>query len=244
MIASVLRLLKRRLSFILLKGDNVQCPICQGRFKHFLPYGSTLRPNAQCPTCKSLERHRMIWLFLKERGLLSISHTRLLHVSPESVFYKHFSKAKNIDYVPIDKFDPGYRYPKGTLNVDITKIPFPDASFGAILCIHVLEHIPNDTTALKELHRVLKSDGWAIILVPIDNTLEVTFEDTSIIDPEARKKFYGQKDHVRLYGRDYLLRLQNAGFTVELIDYFKKLTETERQRFALLPGEDIYFCKR
>ncbi|MBK8554775.1 MAG: methyltransferase domain-containing protein [Lewinellaceae bacterium] len=143
----------------------------------------------------------------------------LLHVSPEKMLFRKFKTLPGIQYVPADKFDPGYHYPAGTVNMDITDIQYPDAHFDAVICSHVLEHVPDDAKAMKEIHRVLKPGGWAIMLVPIDANLEKTFEDASITDPEARLKAYGQSDHVRQYGMDFGKRLENAGFTVKRDDF-------------------------
>lgn len=222
-------------------GNELHCPICKRSFSKFLSYGVVPRPNAQCPGCKSLERHRLVWLFINQRNLLNAKN-KLLHVSPETVFYDLFSKNPLIDYYPVDKFDPGYTYPRDTQNVDITKTDFPDNSFDAIICNHVLEHIPEDLTAMQELKRVLKHGGWAIIMVPVNNTLNKTYEDFSITSPEERLKAFGQSDHVRLYGLDFIDRLRTAGFSVQRQNVFDTVHKQEKSRMALIPGDDIYFC--
>lgn len=223
-------------------GDDFYCPICKRSFSRLLPYGVVTRENAQCPGCKSLERHRSVWLYMEKNHLLE-GNIKLLHVSPETVFFRHFSRNPQIEYHPVDKFEPGYNYPKQTRNVDITKTDFPDNSFDAIICSHVLEHIPADVTAMRELKRILRKGGWAIIMVPIGDIPE-TFEDFSITSPKARLKAFGQSDHVRLYGRDFIERLRTAGFTVERNDVHAALTKKEQERMALLPGDDIYFCTK
>jgi SAM-dependent methyltransferase len=226
-----------------LRGDQVYCPLCEKGFVTFLPYGVRKRANAQCPNCYSLERHRLIWLFMKEKGILGRA-LKMLHVSPEIVFFDKFKRASEIDYVPIDKFDPGYTYPKGTQNADITALPYPDASFDFILCIHVLEHVPDDALAMRELLRVLKSDGCAIIQVPLDKHLAITQEDLSITDPVMRQKLYGQPDHVRQYGLDYEQRLIAAGFKVEVNKFDEKFSSEEKFKLGLPIDEDIYFCTK
>jgi SAM-dependent methyltransferase len=235
--------LSKALRSVLLRGDNNHCPICRGDFVTFLPYGVRKRPNAQCPSCGSLERQRMIWLFAEQRGLFK-SRQRLLHVSPEKILFKKFSLDANIDYVPIDKFDPGYRYPKGTENVDITAMPYADDSFNAILCIHVLEHVPDDHLAMTELRRVLKPGGWAIIQVPLDKKRASTYEDFSITDPAEREKAFGQPDHLRWYGRDYAERLRRAGFEVEVVDFAGEMPEKDQNRYGLPLDDDIYLCRK
>lgn len=238
---SLLQQLVKPLRGIVLRGDNNHCPICGGDFVTFLPYGVRKRPNAQCPRCGALERQRMIWLFAAQRGLFGPPQ-RLLHVSPEKILFKKFSADKRIDYVPIDKFDPGYRYPKGTQNVDITDIPYPDAHFDAIICVHVLEHVPDDHLAMTELCRVLKPGGWAIIQVPLDKKRETTYEDFSITTPEGRERAFGQPDHLRWYGRDYAARLRRAGFEVEVVDFTGQMPEKDQNRYGLPQDDDIYFC--
>jgi len=226
-----------------LRGDNTYCPLCEKSFVTFLPYGVKKRANAQCPNCQSLERHRLIWLYMKDKGILS-KPMRMLHVSPEIVFFDKFTRSTGVDYVPIDKFYPGYRYPKGTQNADITQLPYPDQSFDFVLCIHVLEHVPDDALAMRELLRVLKPNGCAIIQVPLDKNLPVTQEDLSITDPNVRQQLYGQPDHVRQYGLDYEQRLSNAGFTVEVDKFDERFSSAEKFKLGLPVDEDIYFCTK
>lgn len=180
---------------------------------------------------------------MKEKGILE-APLHLLHVSPEVVFFKKFVRTPRIKYVPIDKFDPGYRYPKGTVNADITQLPYSDHTFDFILCIHVLEHVPDDALAMRELYRVLKPGGSALIQVPMDNDLAVTQEDLSITDPVVRQKLYGQPDHVRQYGRDYKERLEKAGFQVAVEAFDKAFSQEEIFKFGLPSDEDIYLCKK
>jgi SAM-dependent methyltransferase len=215
----------------------------------FFPFGKPVRFNAACPNCGSLERHRLIWLFLfgQNNDLLSNlqSEGNLLHIAPERAFWKKFRRDKGIHYFPADKFMPGCRYPSGTKEVDILNITHPDNFFDAILCVHVLEHVTNDIQAMKEFHRVLKPGGWAILQVPIDYTRANTFEDDSITTPEGREQYFGQYDHLRLYGRDYPQRLEQAGFKVECIDFFNTLSEENQKLFALAGNDGIiYLCKK
>jgi SAM-dependent methyltransferase len=243
MIELILKKLAKGVRSFALRGDNNYCPICERRFATFLPYGVRKRPNAQCPGCQSLERQRLLWLYIREKKLFQ-KPTRLLHVSPETVLFNKFKNDADIDYVPVDKFDPGYRYPKGTQNVDITQMPFPDNSFDAIICIHVLEHIPDDAKAMRALYRVLKPGGWAIILVPLDKNRSTTYEDFSITDPAGREKAFGQPDHVRWYGLDYRQRLEAAGFGVSVDAFAHQFPAEEIFRLGLPDDEDIYFCTK
>jgi ubiquinone/menaquinone biosynthesis C-methylase UbiE len=145
-------------------------------------------------------------------------------------------------YVPVDKLSLGNFYIPGTINMDITSINFPDSKFDVIICNHVLEHIENDKLAMKELFRVLKPGGWAVLLVPIDKNRTITYEDHTIVNPKQREKIFGQYDHVRIYGIDYKDRLSSAGFKVEIQDYVSKFSEEDIFKYGFQRGEDIFIC--
>jgi SAM-dependent methyltransferase len=233
---------------IALAGNNVECVCCSGTFITFLPSGLIKRANALCPNCQALERHRLHWHYMIHNTNLKNlnSKVRLLHVSPEKVFYDKFIENPLIDYFPVAKFGEGYEdaYPPKTSNLDLTDINFPDNSFDIIYCSHVLEHIPADLKAMTELYRVLKPGGWALLQVPVDRNRDTTFEDDSITDPDEREKYFGQKDHVRVYGKDYKQRLVHAGFTVREENYTAKFTENEIFRFGFMKDEHIYYCSK
>lgn len=233
---------------VALKGDNVHCICCSGSFITFLPFGLIKRANAFCPGCGSLERHRLDWHFMinKTNLLNSNSTLRILHVAPEAVFYNKFIDNPKFDYVPCAKFGEGYtdQYPDKTINVDITDIRFDDNSFDVIYCSHVLEHVPDDLKAMQEFYRILKPKGWAMLQVPLDKSRIKTYEDFSITDPKKREKAFGQYDHVRVYGIDYIERLKLAGFTVNQINYTKEFTENEIFHNGFQKGEDIFICTK
>jgi len=231
---------------LILKGNNIYCPCCVKQFSTFLPYGNPVRFNVKCPDCYSLERHRLLWLFLFDSSNdLLTSKVKLLHVAPEFTFFRKFRKLTNIQYFPADKFMQGYKYPRGTKNIDISSINFPDNYFDAILCNHVLEHVPDDIQAMKELYRVLKPGGWAILQVPIDCQREITYEDSTITKSEEREKCFGQHDHLRCYGLDYEKRLKQAGYIVDKIDYYSTFSEKDIIKMGLNKGDGIiYFCKK
>ncbi len=206
----------------MLRGSRFYCPICERGFRRFLEFGIEPRQNACCPSCGSLERHRLLWLVicnLQSKGIIK-SGGKLLHVAPKQCLVEKFRQ--EYDCISIDLKDE-----KSMMIMDITAIAFEVESFDAIVCNHVLEHIPDDRKAINELYRVLKPGGWASIQVPI--TGDVTQEDLSIADPKDRLRLYGEEDHVRCYGRDFVNRLKEAGFEVSLIP---KISLFEEKEFA------------
>lgn len=230
------------------KGDRVICPICNSKFKKFAPGGLMKRGNARCLKCQSVERHRLLYLYLIGRTSLfsNPSKTRLLHFAPEKSFYDIFSKQTEIEYIPCDLNPELYSY-RGRIKiekVDISKIPFTANHFDVILCSHVLEHIRDDSEALRELYRVMKNGGWGIFQVPIDYSRNTTYEDFTITTQEGREKAFGQKDHIRMYGRDYKNRLASCGFNVIEDDYVKSFSSEELFKYGLQDFELIYLCKK
>jgi predicted SAM-dependent methyltransferase len=200
-----------------------------------LPYGyGNQRENVLSPSTLSLERHRLLWLYIKNETDLFTNQYKLLHFAPEQAFYKRFKKMKNLDYVTTDLDSP-----LAIIKADICKLPFKDNEFDVILCNHVLEHIPDDTKAMNELYRVLKPGGWGIFQIPQDLSREITFEDNSITDKKERAKIFGQYDHVRIYGRDYFDKLRTIGFQVQEVEYATTLSEEEITRYCLAKGEII-----
>ena len=230
-------------------NKKVHCVCCNNDFDAFLPFGLIKRTNALCPNCGSLERHRLHWHYMENRTILFSENReklKLLHVAPELIFYNKFMGNSQIEYLPCDKFEKGYEnvYPSNTVNVDITDIQFDDNEFDVIYCSHVLEHVIDDKKAMNELYRVLKPNGWAMLQVPIDNNRECTFEDFSIVVPQEREKYFGQKDHVRIYGKDYKKRLEDSGFTVRVENYIQNFTEEEVFKNGFMMGEEIYICTK
>jgi SAM-dependent methyltransferase len=222
------------------KGNKVECNVCHHTFKKFLPYGRLKpRENALCPKCLALERHRLLWYFLQTKTNFFTDKLKILHVAPELCFIKRFENMPNLDYLTAD-----IESPLAKIKMDILAIPFNENTFDVAFCNHVMEHVSDDIKAMGELYRVLKPGGWAIIQSPMDLSLEKTFEDPSITSPSEREKAYGQDDHVRLYGRDYKKRLEQAGFQVAEITLSKELSLEEMERYALPKDEIIYWCKK
>ncbi|CAM1342627.1 class I SAM-dependent methyltransferase [Tenacibaculum aestuarii] len=223
-----------------LKGDNFTDPIDGKSFRKFLPYGyGVQRENALSPSTLSLERHRLLWLFLQQESNFFSSEKKLkvLHIAPEQCFLDLFRKQQNLEYITSD-----LESPIADVKADICDLPFEDNSFDVVFCNHVLEHIPNDTKAIQELYRVMKVGGFGIFQIPQDLSRETTFEDDSITDPKERAKIFGQYDHVRVYGRDYFDKLRSIGFAVDEIDYTQKIAPEKLERFALMKGEILPVC--
>ena len=228
-------LIGRPILAFFLKGNNFTDPIDGKSFKSFLSYGYEVqRDNVLSPSTLSLERHRLLWLYLKNETNFFKAHKSVLHFAPEQCFLKRFRSLKNLDYTTTD-----LESPIADVKADICNLPFEDNSYDVILCNHVLEHIPDDTKAMQELYRVLKPDGMGIFQIPQDLNRETTFEDNSITDKKERAKIFGQYDHVRIYGRDYFDKLRSIGFKVNEVDYTAKFSEEEITRYCLAKGEII-----
>ena len=216
------------------KGDQFTDPIDGSSYRKFLPYGyQNLRQNALCPGTLSLERHRLLWLYLDRKTTFLTDSIRVLHIAPEQVFYKKFKSFSHWDYTTSDLHSP-----LADVKADICALPFEDNSYDFILCNHVLEHIPNDLKAMEELYRVLKPGGTAILQVPLEEDRENAFEDDAITDQQERTRIFGQYDHVRVYGQDYYNRLEKVGLKATAVDFIKEISATEVKRFAL-PTERI-----
>ncbi len=221
-----------------LKGNTYMDPIDRKRFSRFLPYGyGKQRTNVLSPSTLSLERHRLLWLYLKAETNFFTTPAKVLHFAPEQAFYKRFRKLSHLDYTTTD-----LNSPLADVKADICNLPFADDTYDIIFCNHVLEHIPDDTKAMQELYRVLKHGGMAILQIPQELDRETTFEDDTITDPKERAKIFGQYDHVRVYGRDYFEKLRTIGFKVDEVDYTTVLSLEEVKRYCLAPGEILPVC--
>lgn len=226
-----------------------RCPSCGQTFPQFYPamVGDHIAFHVQCPYCKSYERHRAQFLYY-QRNTDLLEAKRLLcvlHCAPEELFYKILSQHANVDYYTMDKWE-GYTVCGQRMRdyADLTGLPYEDGKFDYILCNHVLEHIPDEQKALGELYRVLKNDGTAFLNVPLDPDLAVTLEDPAYNTDALRLKYYGQRDHVRKYGRDYQKRLERAGFVVTCVTVGEYFSKKERDVYGLLDFERIYVCQK
>ena len=221
-----------------LKGNAFTDPIDGKSFRKFLPYGyGKQRENALSPSTLSLERHRLLWLYLKEQTDFFTVKKTVLHMAPEQCFLPIFRKQANLEYTTADLYSP-----IADVKADICDLPFDENSFDVVFCNHVLEHIPDHTKATQELYRVLRPGGMGIFQIPQDLSRAITFEDDAITDQKERAKIFGQYDHVRVYGSDYFNKLRSIGFTVDEVDYTKKIAPEMVERFCLSKGEILPVC--
>lgn len=227
---------------LLYKGNNVECPVCEKKFRKFLSYGSNVahRENVLCPYDLTLERHRLMWLYLKnESNFFTADKLNVLHIAPEQCFHGHFKKQSNLNYLTGDLVSP-----IADMHFDLHEIPLEDNRFDVVFCNHVLEHVNDAMRCMQELHRVMKPGGWGIMQVPQDITRAETYEDWSITSPEEREKHFWQKDHVRLFGRDYPDWLRKAGFQVEDGFAAHPISDALAERYRLPKGEVLYIVKK
>lgn len=225
---------------LFMRGNTFEDPINGKTYRTLLPYGRIKsRANALAPDSMSLERHRLIWLYLNEKTNFFNENLRFLHIAPEYCFIPLFKKQTNLEYTTADLNSPW-----ADVKIDVHDIPFKENTFDVIMCNHVLEHVENDKKVMSEFFRVMKKGGWGIFQVPIDYSREYTFDDPTITDPKEREKHYWQSDHLRLYGRDYGKLLTKAGFEVTEDTFVKELDTKLIKRFALPKDEIIYFCRK
>jgi SAM-dependent methyltransferase len=206
------------------RGDRVHCPCCGSSFRRFKAFKA---PDRICWTCGSLERHRLVAHYFDDHPELTTPGMSILHIAPEEALARRLRAIPGAEYVGGDltaQFGP--------VPIDVTAMQFADASFDAVLCNHVLEHVPDDRKAMAEIRRVLKPTGWALLLVP-DVHADVTDEEPTISDPDEQLRRFGQDDHVRRYGWDYLTRLEEAGLHVDVIRSETLLPEETIERDRL-----------
>lgn len=206
-----------------------------------MPYGRiNPRPNALCPHCLSLERHRLIWMYLQQETNFFKTPLQVLHVAPEVCFMKRFEKQHGVRYITTD-----IESPLAKVKADIHQLPFADNTFDAVLCNHVLEHVADDIQAMREIKRVLKPEGWAILQVPFFSPVpETTFEDNTITDKREREKIFGQDDHVRKYGQDYASRINASGLIAEKNNFAQSLSKEIIARASIMENEVLYIGKK
>lgn len=226
----------RKVSQYAYKGNNVECPICGATYRKFLPYGyEDVRENALCPKCLSLERHRLIWLYLREKTSFFEMPIKVLHIAPEQCFEERFRKLANLEYITADLESPIADY-----KCDVQELPFAENEFDMVICNHVLEHVDDDTRAMSEILRVMKKSGQAIILVPVDFNRETTYENPAIKSSKERKEHFGQYDHQRVYGLDFPEKLKSIGYQIPEINFLDEIIPEKKIRYRLPAKEFMY----
>lgn len=227
---------------LLYKGDKVECPVCERSFSKFLSYGSDVahRENVLCPYDLTLERHRLMWIYLRDHSdFFTAPNLEVLHIAPEQCFHKRFKAQSNLNYLTGDLVSP-----IADLHFDLHQIPLEDNRFDVVFCNHVMEHVDDALQCMRELYRVMKPGGWAIMQVPQDFSRETTYEDPSIVTPEDREKHFWQKDHVRLFGRDYPQWLEKAGFKTEIFNKEEALGADLIERYRIGASEILYIFRK
>ena len=233
-------LIVRPVLILIYKGNACKDPIDGKTFSKFLPYGyQEQRLNVLSPSTLSLERHRLLWLYLQRKTDFFTRRQKLLHFAPEQAFFKRFKAMQNLEYTTTD-----LNSPIADVKADICDLPFETNYFDTLICNHVLEHIKDDSKAMRELLRVLKPGGIAILQIPQDLSRATTFEDDSITDSKERSRIFGQYDHLRIYGRDYFEKLRKIGFQVKEVDLTSELTMEEVDYFRLSKGELLPICTK
>ena len=225
---------------LFMRGNVFEDPINGMKYRCLLPYGRLVsRKNALAPDSMSLERHRLMWLFMKEKTNFFTDNLKFLHIAPEYCFINIFKSMTNLDYTTGDLLSPW-----ADIKMDVHNIPFEDNKFDVVICNHVLEHVKDSKKVMSELYRVMQPGGWGIFQVPIDTSSNETIEDKNVTDPKERERLYGQDDHLRLFGLDYGRKLSNVGFKVTESEFINEIDPKLVKRYALPEGEIIYFCQK
>jgi SAM-dependent methyltransferase len=243
-----------RIAYFKFNGKGFTCNYCNASYEKFVPeypdnfisaaiynndviagYGE----NVYCPNCMSKNRERLLLAIFQNRFVLK--EKSILHFSPEKHIYRYLrerTKIKTVDSMPgfYKNIDPNISY------ADATDLTFPDESFDLVIANHIMEHIPEDEKAMRELFRVTKKGGSAILQVPYSHKLEHTIEDPKIRDPKEQERLYGQRDHVRIYAfDDYKNRLTRAGFSLQVLTPDEL---TEYRRHAIQVNESVFLCHK
>lgn len=219
------------------RGNAVHCPVCDRGFDRFKADWN--RPAALCWRCGAQERHRAQWLLFERRPELLAQARSLLHFSAEWCLRRRLAALPGLRYVTSD-LDPTQA---ADLRLDVTATRLPDGAFDAVICSHVLEHVPDDAAAMRELRRITASGGWCLVMVPLALDRATTYEDAAVTTPEDRRREFLQHDHVRLYAPDIADRLRVAGFAAEVIDMTAELGSGGAARHGLLASDLIFLCR-
>lgn len=245
---------KSRISYAAFRGEGYLCNSCGESYRKFVPQfpGRNISAaiskykviagfgeNVFCPNCMSTNRERLVIAVLQH--MVSVAGKSILHLSPEKHVFNYISRQAVVTTADLE---PGFyrRIDDNVVFADINQLPFADKSFDFIIANHILEHIPDDATAMKELRRVLKQDGTAILQVPFSTTLRMTVEEPAIANASKQEELFGQRDHVRIYAADdYVQRLQNAGFYLTIL---KEIELAGFEKHAIQKDEWVFLATR
>ena len=220
------------------RGHPKHCPVCRQAYGHYPSFGRAHRRNAICPGCGSLERHRFLWLHLERALRLPARRLAVLHIAPEGGIRNRLAERPGLRYIGIDLYRRG-----APLAMDVTRLGFRDGRFDLVICSHVLEHVPDDRTAMAEIARVLRPGGRAVIVVPLDLRRPATHEDPGAASAAQRLAAFGHPYHVRICGADYGERIAGAGFAVRRVDSTAALSP-HRRRYHRINKTSLFDCRR
>jgi SAM-dependent methyltransferase len=216
------------------RGTGVVCPICEREFKRFVE-----TVTGRCPGCGCPQHARLVWIYLREqRPELLTGSTSILQIGPDAGTERRLRKLPGIRYLSGDPYEP-----EAMIRLDLTNLDLPDECIDLIICVHVLGHIFNDRKAMREIRRVLRPGGTALITTPSRDDLEKTHEDPYTRKPDARRSVFGAWDLVRVYGRDFVDRLKEAGLTVEVVRPASTFDDARRKAYGVTKDR-IYVCRR
>jgi SAM-dependent methyltransferase len=208
------------------------CPICRQSADTFNPYGVAQTPDAQCPNCGSMERYRLLFLYLFNETDLFKKPNTLIEIGPRKEFSQLLRSYPNIKYVGSD-LSVNFDHPRSNLEADMNFMPFSANLADFVIAYHVLEHLPKPQSGLLEIKRILKPGGIAFLQVSIDINRSSTYEDPNLTTDEDRIRIYGQKDHLRIFGNDFDKFISDAGFSVNRVKYVEKFSPKTRTLLGL-----------
>lgn len=234
-----------------------RCNICNHRVLKYIPFGGGWKSappfmraieitgsdldNCECPWCGATDRERHLAMYMNACGLLdSVPGKAVLHFAPEPRIAKMLAERKPASHVKADL----YPTKPDIERIDMMQIPYPDASFDLVIANHVLEHVADYRASLKELSRVLKVGGFAILQTPFSARLIATWSDDGIDDDLMRLHAYGQEDHVRLFGKDIFERFAIAGLTPRVQGHDELLPDVDAQIFGVNRAEPFFLYER
>lgn len=228
-----------KLRAIRYRGNTMTCNCCEKSFTRFLSFGHVKRENAACPNCLSLERTRLLLFYLQKETTFFSEHLKVLHFAPERILEKRFVKLKNLSYLTVD-INPERAMEKA----DIMDLHFKDNTFDVLFCSHILMMISDEKKALRELFRVLKPGGFALIQTRTNTGYKNTFTDPKAITDEQRRIAYGESELYRVFGDDFADYVSSFGFNVQSIPYGKILGEDVVRKYGLGNNEIIFRCTK